>query len=691
MNADVEFLIKEIDKILNPEFSKKAPRTATIYVSAYSLKKEKEKNNSKNNSNSISPKKNKNNRFVSMGNIGMEVINQLNSLPEPSPLPDGILEIENETEDIIQKNNNNDLKLNFENNKEIKVIKKVNSSNQIRNHSYSINSKSTFYTSDLDIDNLKKNKTIASEEDMLLNEKHILPNYVDEFETENITIGHYKNKELKMISLNLLLKKIIISNFMEKNFNNVNNFIQQCFSFIDIETLFSKIINCYNYYEQLNIPFDQLKNMIQFTNGLIIEMYCYYQNQKIDQKIISIKKFYNDIQNDLQIKIKNKTKSNFNLCLKYEEILTEIQYIFLLFDSAVPNLVFLRSVKTNLYYYKLYKKYFVEKNKNDKNNNDNQKMKKNKSVEKRHIKIFPELKPFSNTTENYQYFSLKNYSPTIIGEKLKNITINNLNKIQYKELYKAVFLKKTKSQMCPNVMFNIKYFNNLISFIIEDILSYDLSKIRAEIISEWLNVAKYCKSINDYSDCIAIYSALNHYLINGLTQTWKELKSSAKNIFKTLSHFCSCEANYKYLRENMNKLDNQEFYIPYLGMLMKDISFNEESMKYLINGNLINFEKLETVRKLIDDFFRYKNIMNNNKTNVNSPKELNFFEHLQDIEEQYLENIAYALEPKFTLDLVPRKEKRYTEIDRKFFGAGKNDGNVMNNNGYIHVNRRSVI
>ena len=316
---------------------------------------------------------------------------------------------------------------------------------------------------------------------------------------------------------------------------------------------------------------------------------------------------------------------------------------------------------------------------------------KNKSVEKRHIKIFPELKPFSNTTENYQYFSLKNYSPMIIGEKLKNITINNLNKIQYKELYKAVFLKKTKSQMCPNVMFNIKYFNNLISFIIEDILSYDLSKIRAEIISEWLNVAKYCKSINDYSDCIAIYSALNHYLINGLTQTWKELKSSAKNIFKTLSHFCSCEANYKYLRENMNKLDNQEFYIPYLGMLMKDISFNEESMKYLINGNLINFEKLETVRKLIDDFFRYKNIMNNNKTNNNSPKELNFFEHLQDIEEQYLENIAYALEPKFTLDLVPRKEKRYTEIDRKFFGAGKNDGNVMNNNGYIHVNRRSVI
>ena len=118
-----------------------------------------------------------------------------------------------------------------------------------------------------------------------------------------------------------------------------------------------------------------------------------------------------------------------------------------------------------------------------------------------------------------------------------------------------------------------------------------------------------------------------------------------------------------------------------------------QKLKIYIDKNKLkqNAEKLETVRKLIDDFFRYKNIMNNNKTNVNSPKELNFFEHLQDIEEQYLENIAYALEPKFTLDLVPRKEKRYTEIDRKFFGAGKNDGNVMNNNGYIHVNRRSVI
>ena len=711
MNADVEFLIKEIDKIINPEkpeviISKKATRGVTIYVSASNIKKEKEKMNSNNSNNkistSISPhKKNKFNRFVSMANIGFEVINQLNVFQESnkqSPLPENILEIENETEDFIQKNNNDDLISNFENT-EIENIKRVNSSTQIRNHSYSINSKSTYYTSNLDMNDLKKIKTMAVEDIVI--EKQILPNYVDEFETVNITIGYNKNKELKMISLNLLLKKIITNNFMEKSFNNVNNFIQQCFSFIDIEILFSKIINCYNYYQQLSIPFNQIKNLIQFTNALIIEMYNYYQMQKVDHKITSIKKFYNELENDLLTKIKNKENENLknekneikNLDEQYEEILSEIQYIFLIFDSATPNNVFLRSIKTNFYYYKLNKKYINEKNTNENNNNDNnQKNRKNKSVEKRHHRVKSELKPLNTMIERNNYFTLKNYTPMIIGEKLKSITINYLNKIQYKELYKAVFLKNTKSKMCPNLMNSIKGFNNLISFIIEDILSYDLVKKRAEIISEWLNVAKYCKSVNDYSDCMAIFCALNHYLISGLTQTWKELKSSAKNIFKNLSHLCSCAANYKNLREDLNKLDYKEFFVPYLGMLMKDISFNEESMKYLINGNLINFEKLEFVRKLIDDFFRYKKLTdNNNKIIDNIPKELNFLENLKNIDEQYLENIANGLEPKFTLDLVPNREKRFTEIDKKFFLVGKKDGKVLSKKAVRPINRRSVI
>ena len=739
MNADVEFLVKEIDKILNPEkpkdliIQKRGVRGATIYVSASNVKKAKEKINSVNSANSndntntntntnkdstIPPhKKNKFNRFVSMANIGFEVVDQLNSIQEnnaqPSPLQEGILEIENEMENNVPKNNNNENSSNnlisdFENT-EIKVLKRINSSTQIRSHSFSINSKSTFYTSDLDFNDLKKNKTLNCDD--ILNGKEILPTYLDEFETENVTIGHNKDKQLKMISLNLLLKKIITSNFMENSFDNVNNFVQQCFSFIDVDILFSKIINCYSYYQQLNLPFNQIKNLIQFTNGLIVEMYNYYQSQKIALKITSIKKFYNDLQNELRAKIKTEAEKNKslkikqniqsenskneqnetkNLGMQYEEILNEIQYINLLLESTSPNAIFIRSIKSNLYYYKIYKKNTVEKNKNEKNNNDsNTKSRKNKSLEKRHHRVISELRPLNPIMECGDYFSLKNYSPLIVGEKLRAITINNLNKIQYKELYKAVFLKKTKSQMCPNVMNSIKYFNNLISFIIEDILSYDLAKNRADIISEWLNVSKYCKSRNDYSDCIAIYSALNHYLINGLTQTWKELKNSAKTIFKDLSHLCSCGANYKHLREEMNNLDSQEFYTPYLGMLMRDISFNEESMKYLINGNLINIEKMEYIRNLIDNFFRYKKNIDCFKINRVAPKELDFFDNLEPIEEQYLENIANALEPKFTLDLVPRREKRYTEIDKKYYGA-KKDG-VLDKKTIVRINRRSVI
>ena len=233
-------------------------------------------------------------------------------------------------------------------------------------------------------------------------------------------------------------------------------------------------------------------------------------------------------------------------------------------------------------------------------------------------------------------------------------------------------MKKDKEIKSPNVIENINNFNKLTFFIIEDIISYDCASDRAKIIDKWIQVAEYCKEQRDFNDCIAINSALNSYIITGLALTNKELKYKTNNLIKSIGKFCSCYGNYKYIREEIKILDNnEEYFYPYLGMMLRDITFLEESSKYLVDGENINFDKIEIVNNIMESNFRFKN--SDKKKDKNSIiEQLHFFEDLEMNTEENLEYIANQIEPKFLLNEGKKEFKRATKIDEKYFSKYKN-------------------
>ena len=275
---------------------------------------------------------------------------------------------------------------------------------------------------------------------------------------------------------------------------------------------------------------------------------------------------------------------------------------------------------------------------------------------------------------NDKYFNILEWEINEIGEKLIFCSKTLINKVQRREIYKGIFLKSKKNETSPNVMENIDKFNRLTFFIIQDILSYDFAKDRAKIYEKWVKIANYCKERKDYNDCIAINSALNNYIITGLNKTLNELNRETKEIMKSLGKFCRYQGNYKMLREDMANLPYNSFYIPYLGMILKDIAFFEENSKYIINDVLINFEKLENVQLAVSQFFNFQN----GKDTINSiiPDELWFFENLEDLKESDLDELANKLEPEFKLYANKKKEKRKTNIDKMYF----TDLNLKKNN-----------
>ena len=266
---------------------------------------------------------------------------------------------------------------------------------------------------------------------------------------------------------------------------------------------------------------------------------------------------------------------------------------------------------------------------------------------------------------NDGFFDVLDWDKNEIGEKLISTSKNLINKVQRREIYKAIYLKNKKYETSPNVMENIDKFNRLTFFIIQDILSYDFAKDRAKIVEKWVKIADYCRERKDYNDCVAINSALNNYIITGLNKTMNEISKDKKELMKSISRFCRYQGNYKKLREDMDKLDNNEFYIPYLGMLLKDLAFFEENSKYIINDILINFEKLENVQLAVCKFFNFQN--SKDKINPIIPEELGFFDNLEDLKESDLEELANKLEPEFTLGANKKREKRITNIDKAYF------------------------
>ena len=356
-----------------------------------------------------------------------------------------------------------------------------------------------------------------------------------------------------------------------------------------------------------------------------------------------------------------------NLLSINEKILNELKYIIILFDNETngePGYIDIKEAKDNIIFYKNLQYILNKQKKIAIFPNQAQ-----KRLTKSYSSFFNlgTIASKSKASRDYLkkgYFCVIDWKTQEIGNQLMKVSKSLLNRINPRELYKAIFLKKEKEKTSPNVVECINKFNRLTSFIIEDILSYDYPKERARIYEKWVDIADYCKNNKDYNDLIAIFSALNHYVVTGLQLTLKEVRSRTNTTFRNISDFCSVEGNYRKIREDMNNCDRSGIiYIPYLGMLMRDINFFEESSKYINENGCINIEKIEKIHELFENCFKFKYFPDKK----NRIKELNFFEELEDISEEKLEEMANKLEPEFTLDDIQKPGKRLTNIDRIYF------------------------
>lgn len=446
---------------------------------------------------------------------------------------------------------------------------------------------------------------------------------------------------ISYISLDLLIKKIATEN-LRNNYSDIYTcFIQQYKYFLPINNIINKIISAFHYY---NYEQKYISELIIFLKEIILQGIEILKNDKdlFEQikKLHSHLEKYNfndqktkDYLDDINYFLNNKTDEIINKRNKNNNNININNYNSIKNDLAESKTFFRKSSRS-----------FFFKNKSSKNNIEDKEIKEIKERGKR----------------KYNYFYIFNYNKEEIAAYLTLESYQLISNIKRSEIFNKNFIRKNKEKVAPNVMKLIERYDKLILFIIEDICSYDHKADRVEIIEKWLRIGLVCMEFKNFNDLIMINSLFCNYLLKKMKLTWQKVSKKSLNYIDKMNKFCSGTQCYMKIRKEIFKCKGRA-YVPYLGILLKEIMAAEE-MKYFTNNN-INIQKLVKINKIITRFFEFTK----HKYSFDKPNQLEILSNTNPKEEEQIELIIKQIEPTLTIHANKGDKKRITKSDESFY------------------------
>ncbi|XP_038589398.1 ras-specific guanine nucleotide-releasing factor RalGPS1-like isoform X2 [Micropterus salmoides] len=160
--------------------------------------------------------------------------------------------------------------------------------------------------------------------------------------------------------------------------------------------------------------------------------------------------------------------------------------------------------------------------------------------------------------------------------------------IQPEELASCGWNGKEKHSLAPNVVAFTRRFNQVSFWLVREILTAQTLKIRAEILSHFVKIAKKLLELNNLHSLVSVVSALQSAPIFRLSKTWALISRKDKATFEKLNYLTSKEENYTCMREYIRSLKMVPC-IPYLGIYLLDMIYIDSA--YPASDSIIETEQ----------------------------------------------------------------------------------------------------
>ncbi|XP_066436504.1 ras-specific guanine nucleotide-releasing factor RalGPS1 isoform X5 [Eleutherodactylus coqui] len=215
---------------------------------------------------------------------------------------------------------------------------------------------------------------------------------------------------------------------------------------------------------------------------------------------------------------------------------------------------------------------------------------------------------YANKSYDAVVFDVLKVTPEEFASQITLMDAPVFKAILPEELASCGWNKKEKHSLAPNVVAFTRRFNQVSFWVVREILTTQTLKIRAEILSHFIKIAKKLLDLNNLHSLMSVVSALQSAPIFRLSKTWALLNRKDKTTFDKLDYLLSKEDNYKRTREYIRSLKMVPS-IPYLGIYLLDIIYIDSA--YPASGSIMENEQrsnqMNNILRIIADLQVYCN------------------------------------------------------------------------------------
>ncbi|KRT81491.1 hypothetical protein AMK59_6176 [Oryctes borbonicus] len=242
-----------------------------------------------------------------------------------------------------------------------------------------------------------------------------------------------------------------------------------------------------------------------------------------------------------------------------------------------------------------------------------------KHLERHNVKLLSIRGPVIEfpCTKNRSTYNLLDFKSEQIAEQMTFLDAELFMKIEIPEV--LIWAQEQNEERSPNLTRFTEHFNKMSYWARTKILLVD-AKDRERYFLKFIKIMKHLRKINNFNSYLALLSALDSAPIRRLE--WQ------KHVQEGLKEYCALIDSSSSFRAYRQALaETNPPCIPYIGLVLQDLTFVHIGNSNLLPNGLINFSKRWQQYNIVENMKRFKKCAYSFKRN---DKIIDFFQNFDD-------------------------------------------------------------